>query len=93
MFERALVRYEEWRERLFRAASERCKNASAMNKTGVPIMLKLAIIFGIISLISGALGFTGISGASAGIAKIIFGIFLFLLALAVLAIVLGIAVF
>lgn len=39
-------------------------------------MLKWAIIFGIISLIAGALGFGGIAGAAAGVAKILFFLFL-----------------
>ena len=39
-------------------------------------MLKWAIIFGIISLIAGALGFGGIAGAAAGIAQVLFYIFL-----------------
>lgn len=39
-------------------------------------MLKWAIIFGIIALISGALGFGGIAGAAAGIAQVLFYLFL-----------------
>ncbi len=39
-------------------------------------MLKWAIIFGIVSLIAGALGFGGIAGAAAGIAQVLFFIFL-----------------
>ena len=56
-------------------------------------MLKLAIFFGIIALIAGALGFSRVAGASAGIAKTVFGVFLLLLALAVLGILLGVAAF
>ena len=41
-------------------------------------MLRYAIIFAIVSLISGALGFGGIAAGSAGIAKILFGLFLIL---------------
>lgn len=39
-------------------------------------MLKLAIIFFIISVIAGALGFTNIAAGARGIAKIFFFIFL-----------------
>ena len=38
-------------------------------------MLKLAIIFLVISLIAGALGFTGLSQGAARISKILFAIF------------------
>ena len=50
-------------------------------------MLKWAIIFAIIALISGALGFTRIHGIAATIAKVFFVIFLILFILAVLALV------
>jgi len=53
-------------------------------------MLKLALLFFVISLIAGVLGFTGIAGAAAGLAKIIFmiaiGVFLEFLVLALLGI-------
>ncbi|MBB3226240.1 uncharacterized membrane protein YtjA (UPF0391 family) [Luteibacter sp. Sphag1AF] len=49
-------------------------------------MLKFAIIFGLIALITGALGFGRISGAAATIAKICFAIFLILFLIALLAI-------
>lgn len=39
-------------------------------------MLRWAIIFFIISLVTGFLGFSGISEATAGIAKVLFIIFL-----------------
>lgn len=39
-------------------------------------MLRWAVIFLIIALISAAFGFTGIAGTAAGIAKILFGLFL-----------------
>jgi uncharacterized membrane protein YtjA (UPF0391 family) len=57
-------------------------------------MLKLALAFFVISLISGALGFTGVSAATGRIAKVLF--FLFLAAavvLLVIAIAIGSAVF
>ena len=41
-------------------------------------MLKYAIIFALVSLVSGTLGFSGIAAGSAGIAKILFGLFLIL---------------
>lgn len=41
-------------------------------------MLKWALIFLVISLVSGALGFTGIARGAATIAKILFGLFLVL---------------
>jgi uncharacterized membrane protein YtjA (UPF0391 family) len=50
-------------------------------------MLKWAIIFAIVSLVTGWLGFGGLSGATAMIAKVLFGIFVVLFLLAVLAIV------
>ncbi len=50
-------------------------------------MLKWAIIFGIISLIAGALGFGGVAGAFAGVAKILFFLFI---SLCVILLVLGI---
>ena len=49
-------------------------------------MLKWAIIFAIVSLISGWLGFGGVSGATATIAKVLFACFVILF---VLEIVLG----
>lgn len=55
-------------------------------------MLKLAIIFGLISIVSGAFGFSTLAGTSASIAKVIFGIFLLLLVLAITAIVLGFSI-
>jgi len=48
-------------------------------------MLKWAIIFGIISLIAGALGFTGIAGTAAGIAKVLFFIFIALCVILLIA--------
>ncbi|MBP2295044.1 DUF1328 domain-containing protein [Azospirillum rugosum] len=52
-------------------------------------MLKWALIFFVVSLITGALGFTGVSSATAGVAKVLFGIalviFLIFLVLAFLA--------
>jgi uncharacterized membrane protein YtjA (UPF0391 family) len=56
-------------------------------------MLRWAIIFFIISLVTGVLGFTGISEATAGIAKVLFFIFLILLAGALLLLVTGIQLF
>jgi uncharacterized membrane protein YtjA (UPF0391 family) len=50
-------------------------------------MLKWAIIFAIISLVSGWLGFGGISGATATIAKILFVIFVILFLIALLAVI------
>jgi len=46
-------------------------------------MLRWALIFLVVALISAALGFTGIAGAAAGIAQILFWVFLvvFLIAL------------
>ena len=47
-------------------------------------MLKAALVFFIISLVSGFLGFSGISAATAGIARI-----LFFIAIAIFLLVLG----
>jgi uncharacterized membrane protein YtjA (UPF0391 family) len=50
-------------------------------------MLKWAIIFAIVSLITGWLGFGGVAGATATIAKILFACFVILFLLAVLAVI------
>jgi uncharacterized membrane protein YtjA (UPF0391 family) len=50
-------------------------------------MLKWAIIFAIVSLITGWLGFGSLSGATGTIAKVLFACFLILFLLAVLAVV------
>ncbi|HUH31056.1 MAG TPA: DUF1328 domain-containing protein [Rhodanobacter sp.] len=50
-------------------------------------MLKWAIIFAIVSLVTGWLGFGTLSGVTATIAKVLFGIFVVLFVLAILAIV------
>ena len=50
-------------------------------------MLKWAIIFAIIALVSGGLGFTRVSGAAATIAKVLFAIFLILFLIALLAVI------
>jgi uncharacterized membrane protein YtjA (UPF0391 family) len=50
-------------------------------------MLKWAIIFAIVSLISGWLGFGGVSGATATIAKVLFVCFVILFVLALLAVI------
>jgi uncharacterized membrane protein YtjA (UPF0391 family) len=50
-------------------------------------MLKWAIIFAIVSLITGWLGFGGVSGATATIAKVLFACFVILFLLAVLAVI------
>ena len=48
-------------------------------------MLKWAIIFAIVSLITGWLGFGSVSGATATIAQVLFACFVILFLLAVLA--------
>jgi uncharacterized membrane protein YtjA (UPF0391 family) len=50
-------------------------------------MLKWAIIFAIVSLVSGWLGFGSVSGATATIAKVLFVCFVILFLLAVLVLV------
>jgi uncharacterized membrane protein YtjA (UPF0391 family) len=50
-------------------------------------MLKWAIVFAIVSLISGWLGFGGVSGATAAIAKVLFACFAILFVLALLAVI------
>jgi uncharacterized membrane protein YtjA (UPF0391 family) len=54
------------------------------------IMLRWAIIFFIVSLMTGVLGFTGISEATAGIAKILFYIFLAILLFWIVLIIAGV---
>ena len=53
-------------------------------------MLKYAIIFAVISLITGALGFSGVAAGSAGIAKILFGLFLILAVIFIVLTALGV---
>jgi uncharacterized membrane protein YtjA (UPF0391 family) len=48
-------------------------------------MLRLALLFLVISLIAAALNFTGVAGAAAGIAQILFFTFLGLCVLALVA--------
>ncbi|WP_233839981.1 DUF1328 domain-containing protein [Dyella sp. 2HG41-7] len=50
-------------------------------------MLKWAIIFAIISLLSGWLGFGTLSGVAATIAKVLFAIFVIIFLFAVLAVI------
>ncbi|WP_082878955.1 MULTISPECIES: DUF1328 domain-containing protein [Luteibacter] len=50
-------------------------------------MLKYAIIFGLIALVTGALGFSRVSGFAATIAKVCFAIFLILFVIAILAVI------
>lgn len=50
-------------------------------------MLKWAIIFALVSLVTGWLGFGSLSGATATIAKVLFACFLILFLLAVLALI------
>lgn len=52
-------------------------------------MLKMALLFFVISLIAGVLGFGGIAGAAAGIAKFIFGIAVFVFLVFVVLAVMG----
>ena len=53
------------------------------------IMLKWALIFFVISIVTGLLGFTGISAAAGGIAKILFYIFI---ALTVIVVIIALAI-
>jgi uncharacterized membrane protein YtjA (UPF0391 family) len=55
-------------------------------------MLKLAIIFFIVSIVAGALGFTNVSAGAGRIAKVLFFIFMALFVLAIAAIILGVQV-
>jgi uncharacterized membrane protein YtjA (UPF0391 family) len=48
-------------------------------------MLRLALLFFVISLLAGVFGFTGIAGISASIAQIFFFVFLALCVVALLA--------
>jgi uncharacterized membrane protein YtjA (UPF0391 family) len=50
-------------------------------------MLKWAIIFAVISLVTGWLGFGGVAGVTATIAKVLFVCFVILFLLAVLAVI------
>ncbi|WP_049623659.1 DUF1328 domain-containing protein [Frateuria defendens] len=50
-------------------------------------MLKWAIIFAIVSLVSGWLGFGTLSGVTATIAKVLFAIFVILFLIALLAVI------
>jgi uncharacterized membrane protein YtjA (UPF0391 family) len=55
--------------------------------SGENTMLKWAIIFAVVSLITGWMGFRGVSGATATIAKVLFVCFLILFVLALLAVI------
>jgi uncharacterized membrane protein YtjA (UPF0391 family) len=50
-------------------------------------LIKWAIIFGIISLISGWLGFGNLSGITATIAKVLFAIFVVIFLVVILAVI------
>jgi len=52
-------------------------------------MLKWALIFFVISIISGVLGFTGISAAAGGIAKILFFVFI---AIAIIVLIIAVSI-
>ncbi len=52
-------------------------------------MLRLALLFFVISLLAGVFGFTGLAGATASIAQILFFTFL---ALCVLALIVGLLI-
>jgi uncharacterized membrane protein YtjA (UPF0391 family) len=69
--------------RLARASSPRATVSGFREKT----MLKWAIIFAIVSLITGWMGFRGVSGATATIAKVLFVCFVILFLLALLAVI------
>jgi len=53
-------------------------------------MLRWALIFLIVGLISGLLGFTGVAGTSIGIAKVLFFIFLVMF---IVTLILGLTIF
>ena len=59
------------------------------NIQGSFVMLKWALIFGLISLCAGVLGFTGVAAGAATIAKVLFFVFL---ALCVLFLAIGLFV-
>jgi uncharacterized membrane protein YtjA (UPF0391 family) len=50
-------------------------------------MLKWAIIFGLVSLVSGWLGFGTLSGVTATIAKVLFAIFVVIFLVVILAVI------
>ncbi|MBM7125482.1 DUF1328 domain-containing protein [Dyella flava] len=50
-------------------------------------MLKWAIVFGLVSLVSGWLGFGTLSGVTATIAKVLFAIFVVIFLLVILAVI------
>jgi len=52
---------------------------------GNNIMLRWAVIFFVVAIITAALGFTGVAGAAAEIARVLFFVFLVLLVVALLA--------
>ncbi len=67
-------------------ASETGTRAGAMARRSTGYMLKLALLFFVISLVAGFFGFSGVSAATAGIAKV-----LFFVALAVFAVLIVLA--
>jgi uncharacterized membrane protein YtjA (UPF0391 family) len=73
-----------------------CRRAdpSARIFSGERLMLKLALLFLVISIIAAVFGFTGIASAAAGIAKILFFIFIVLFVIfLIIALLVGAAIF
>lgn len=56
-------------------------------------MLRLALLFFLLSLIAGVLGFSGVAGAAALVAKVLFGVFLALFAGALALALFGLSLF
>ena len=53
-------------------------------------MIKYAIIFALISLVTGALGYSGVAAGFAGLAKVLFGLFLILAVIFIVLAALGV---
>jgi uncharacterized membrane protein YtjA (UPF0391 family) len=69
-------------------AWDACRNRLSQSRSAANkllSMLKWALVFFLIALVSGALGFTTIAGASIAIAKVLFFIFLALVIIFVIA--------
>jgi uncharacterized membrane protein YtjA (UPF0391 family) len=76
-----------WLSRRHRYKASRLDGAADASDSSVlqeKAMLKWAIIFAIVSLITGWMGFGGLSGATATIAKVLFACFVILFLLALL---------
>ncbi|MEO8409199.1 MAG: DUF1328 domain-containing protein [Propionivibrio sp.] len=96
MLTKTMVAGAHWQQELSAGANRREADFFALftDTPGVITMIKLAIFFFVVSLITGWLGFTNVSEGTAGIAKILFyiAVVIFLIVL-IFGVLLGTLVF